>query len=188
MLMADLPDLNLRQKVQPLLEAGGLKKILFLIVLAALFAIFTDVILISVLVVLSIFAPLALKRLGLKMIGIELVTLTTVLVALTMGAEAGALAGFFLMTGHMVSGQYSGAYLVWVIPGYAAAGFLAGTLNMPITTLGIGLAVGLNAVFTFLTAGITPEALPYFIPHAVGNVLFNAALFIYLAPQLLSFI
>ena len=187
--MPELPDIpNLGQKANELAQKSSVKKVLLILPIVAGFLFLTDFVVIAALAMLSMATPIALRRMGIKQLGIEFVTLTTVLVALTMGPEAGALAGFFLMAEHMIAGQYSGAYLIWVIPGYAAAGFIAGVVSLPVTALGIGIAIGLNTVFTALTALVTPDATPYFLPHAVGNVVFNAALFIYLAPQLLTVI
>lgn len=184
--MEKLPDI--KQGVETITESSITRKILVAAPLIAGFLLFTDFVVLSGLVILSLVTPVLVRHLGIKMLGIEFVTLTTVLVALEMGAAAGALAGFLLMTAHMIAGQFSGAYILWVIPSYGVAGFIAGTVSMPVTTLGVGLAAGLNIFFTAATAGLTPEGLPYQIPHALGNIAFNAGLFIYVAPQLLAII
>lgn len=183
--MPELPDF--RQKIQSVTENGFFKKLLLVIPLAAAALLITDFIIISILAVITIITPIFLNYMGIKMLGIELVTLTTVLIALQMGAEAGAVAGLALMTAHMVAGQYSGPYLLWVIPSYAVAGFVAGIADVGITTLGIGIAVVLNVIFTGLTSVISPKGLSQQLPHAVGNIVFNSILFLYLAPQLLTF-
>lgn len=147
---------------------------------------FTDYMLVAALIILTVITPLALNHLGLKGLGIELVTLTTVIIGINFGPEAGAIAGFLLMATHMISGQFTGAYILWVIPSYAVAGFIAGTAGLEITVLGIALAVGMNVAFTALTMAVTPEAIRYFVPHAAGNIVFNALLFTQIAPQLLA--
>jgi hypothetical protein len=183
--MPKLPEI--RENLRDMMENGITKKLLLLLPLVAAAFLITDVIIISLLAALSIILPIFLNYAGIKMLGIELVTLTTVLTAIQMGPEAGAIAGFVLMTAHMVAGQFSGPYILWVIPSYAIAGFIAGTVNLEITVLGIGIAVVLNTVFTVLTYLVSPpEALSGQIPHAVGNTAFNAAIFLYVAPQLLA--
>jgi len=182
--MPELPDI--RENLNAIKENGYFKKLLLLLPLVAAVFLITDVIVISILAVSSIILPIFLNYAGIKMLGIELVTLTTVLTALQMGPEAGAIAGFVLMTAHMVAGQFSGAYILWVIPSYAVAGFIAGAVGLDITTLGIGIAVVLNTIFTAITSAISPQGLSAQIPHAIGNILFNAVLFLYIAPQLLA--
>lgn len=183
--MAELPDI--RENLGNFLENGYFRKLLLLLPLVAGVFLITDLMVISILAVLTVILPIFLNYAGIKMLGIELVTLTTVLTALQMGAEAGAIAGLVLMTAHMVAGQFSGAYILWVIPSYAVAGFIAGSVGVDITILGIGIAVVLNALFTALTSAISPPgALSGQIPHAIGNTVFNALLFMYVAPQLLA--
>lgn len=182
--MPELPDI--RENLIAVTGTGYFKKLLLLLPLVAAVFLITDVILISILAVASIILPIFLNYAGIKMLGIELVTLTTVLTALQMGAEAGAIAGFILMTAHMVAGQFSGPYLLWVIPSYGVAGFVAGTVGLDITTIGIGIAFVLNTIFTAITSAISPQGLSRFIPHALGNIVFNAILFMYVAPQLLA--
>lgn len=182
--MSDLPDI--RENLKSITENGYFKKLLMLLPLVAAVFLITDVIIISILVVISIILPIFLKYAGIKMLGIELVTLTTVLTALQMGPEAGAIAGFVLMTAHMVAGQFSGAYILWVIPSYAIAGFVAGIAGTDITTIGIGIAFILNIVFTAITSVISPQGLSGQIPHAIGNTVFNAVIFMYIAPQLMA--
>lgn len=182
--MPDLPDLG--DKLSSITDNSYFRKLLLLVPLIAAVFVVTDLILISILAVTSIILPIFLNYAGIKMLGIELVTLTTVLTALQLGPEAGAIAGFALMTAHMVAGQFSGAYILWVIPSYGVAGFIAGSVGIDITILGIGIAVILNSIFTGLTYIISPKGLSHFIPHAVGNVVLNSAIFIYVAPQLLA--
>lgn len=182
--MLDFPDI--RENLTRITESGYFKKLLLLLPLVAGVFLITDVVVISVLAVSSMILPIFLNYAGIKMLGIELVTLTTVLTAIQIGPEAGAIAGFVLMTAHMVAGQFSGAYILWVIPSYAVAGFVAGSVNLGITTIGIGIALVLNTIFTALTSAISPQGLSGQIPHAFGNILFNAAVFVYIAPQLLA--
>lgn len=146
----------------------------------------TDYVLVASLVMLSVVTPLALNHLNLKGLGIELVTLTTVIIGMEFGPKAGAIAGFLLMATHMISGQFTGAYILWVIPSYAAVGFVAGIAGLDIAALGVTLVVGANVLFTALTMVITPESVRYFAPHAAGNIVFNAVIFTQIAPQLLA--
>lgn len=183
-----MPDLSeIKKHFGKISESNILKRIALILPLIAGVFVLTDIAIISILVTISIVLPIFLNYAGIKMLGIELVTLTTVLTALQLGPEAGAIMGFILMTEHMVAGQFSGAYILWVIPSYAVAGFVAGTVGLGITTIGIGIAVVLNTFFTALTSFISPPgALSGQIPHAVGNIVFNSVLFIYLAPQLMA--
>lgn len=183
-----MPNLSdIKEKLQGTIDNSVTRKLVLFIPLIAAVFLLTDLVVISVLAVLSIITPIFLKYLGIKRLGIELVTLTTVLTALQLGPEAGAIAGLVLMTAHMVAGQFSGAYILWVIPSYAIAGFVAGIAGLDITTLGIGIAVVLNTLFTAITSFVSPpEALSAQIPHAVGNTVFNTVIFLYVAPQLLT--
>ena len=183
--MANFPDM--KQNLNKITENKLFKKFLLVLPLVAAVFFITDVMVLSILVVLSLITPIFVKYAGIKMLGIELVTLTTILTAVELGPELGAIVGLVLMTAHMIAGQFSGAYILWVIPGYAVAGFIAGTVSLDITTLGIGIAVVLNTVFTGITASISPPgALSGQIPHALGNIIFNSVLFVYVAPALLA--
>ncbi len=162
------------------------KKFLVVGLIAGATLFLTDYALVASLVMLSVITPLVLNHLNLKGLGIELVTLTTVIIGIKFGPGAGAVAGFLLMATHMISGQFTGAYILWVIPSYAAVGFIAGTVGIEITVLGIALTVAANVLFTALTMLVTPEGVKYFIPHAAGNILFNAVIFTQVAPQLLA--
>jgi len=177
---------DFRKRFQTVLENGITKKLLLALPLIAGFLLITDFVIISILAAASIILPIFLNYLGIKMLGIELVTLTTVLTALQIGSEAGAIAGLVLMTGHMVAGQYSGAYLLWVIPSYAVAGFAAGTMGLSVTTIGIGITFVLNTLFTTITYFVSPQGLSKQIPHALGNITLNSVFFLYVAPQLLA--
>lgn len=173
--------------VREIIHNRAIRRIFLVLPILAAAFIITDILIISLLAVLSIIVPVFLNHMGIKMLGIELVTLTTVLTALQIGSEAGAVAGLVLMAAHMVAGQFSGAYILWVIPSYAIAGFTAGMIGSNITMIGIGIAVTLNTVFTALTYIVSPpEALSGQIPHAVGNTVFNTLVFLYVAPWLLT--
>lgn len=127
-----------------------------------------------------------MNRLSMKQIGIELATLSTVLIAVAYGPMVGAGMGFALIILLVTAGQYTGSYIIWVIPSYAVAGFIAGSLaSMDITVLGIGLTIGMQAVFATLTSVSAAGQLNRYLPFAVTNIIFNLFAFGYLAPRLL---
>ena len=119
-----------------------------------------------------------------KLIGIELVTFTTVLAGFAFGPTAGIFVGLFLIITHLTIGHFAaGTYIMWVVPAYLALGFLAGTLTgFDFATLGIYLAVGLNVFNLALTFLTFPQNLGNYLPYSITNVIFNLILFSQFGP------
>lgn len=129
----------------------------------------------------------SVNKMNMKRIGIELTTLSTVLIGVVYGPLIGAAAGFGLIILQITAGQYSGGYIIWVIPSYPVAGAIAGIQSgMEIFALGAGLIIGMQTVFAALTSFSSAGRLDKYLPYAVTNVLFNLAVFYYLAPILLG--
>lgn len=147
---------------------------------------FTDYIISLLLIASTFLTALFVKHSGLKSLGIELMTLATVLHATQYGPAAGAATGFFLVLAHFIVGGFTGPFITWVLPGYAVMGAAAAMVSMPILQLGMAAVLSLNAFFFAMTYIVSPGRIGVFAPYMATNILFNYVLFKYLAPVLLN--
>lgn len=150
---------------------------------------FTDYAVTALLALSAILAAGIIHRLHLRQTGVELTTFATIITGMAHGPLIGGVTGFILIMLQMFIGQYSGLYIFWVVPSYAIAGAVAGFLGASsITATGIGIVIGLHAVFSSFTAILTSRRLPSYLMYALLNIIFNVALFVYVAPQIVSMI
>jgi hypothetical protein len=123
---------------------------------------------------------------SIKYFGVELITVTIILIGFVYGSVAGATAGFILLIFHLIVARYSlGTYITWLIPEYVAIGFVAGTFKeIGLINLGIYSTIGINAVNVFLSLMLDNSNFSENLIYSLTNVAFNIFLFI----QLGSFI
>jgi len=160
-----------------LYTAGAKRVLIFLSALIIILLLVTNLFGISLLIGASALLSLAIGKLRIKVIGLELVTFITVLSALAYGAPAGGVIGLVLIIFHLAIPQYSGAYVAWVIPEYVLAAVIAGMLGGSVASIGMTITVLLNALNVFLTFLVYKEHLPKYLPYAATNVIFNIILF-----------
>jgi hypothetical protein len=156
-----------------------------LVPLLLLFLLLGQSFVLMLLIIGSILLSYFLGTMHIKGIGIELVLLISILTGMQYGSVAGAVVAFLLITFHMIISQHVDVYLLWVIPGYAAVGYLAGTTILSITFFGILAVLALNAFNFLMTALVYRENIGKFMPFAITNILFNTVLFIYIAPSII---
>ncbi len=180
-------DFNLRSKLSGL-DTGLAGKLLGLaVVIAAGWLFARDYAIVALLVLFTGLVSWGTAKFGVKWTGIELATVSTVLIGTMFGPATGAVAGFFIIILQLSAGQYIGPYVLWVIPGYILAGFLPSILSGNIFTVGMTIIVGLQVLFSLMTFLVTPGGLSKYLPYAAGNVVFNFLAFSFLAPRLLGF-
>ena len=116
----------------------------------------------------------------LKYIGIELVTISTMIVGVVYGPIIGGAYAFTILPIHFMLGRYYiGTFVVWVIPEYILLGVLSGILGTGIIgPLGVSLIVGLNLMSLFFTFIGESERVGKEIPYAIGNAIINSIIFI----------
>jgi hypothetical protein len=165
-------------------KAKKYRSLIFLTAFGFLAVISTKYVVTAALMVSVFLLAYTVNYLELWVLGIELATLTAVLIGAAFGPVIGALAGIIAVLGHLFGGQYMSIYVFWLVPSYAAAGYLAGTLNMPITQLGIAILFGLHAVFFAFMAVFDSEEIPVYIVYGALNIGFNIFLFQAVAPVL----
>ena len=122
------------------------------IVLLVLFIFLGQSLILIILIIGSILLSSLLGLWKLRPIGIELVLLTSIIAGMTNGSLAGAVIAVILITVHMIATQHINVYLLWVIPAYVVAGFLAGTKQLSITMFGLFAALGVNIFNLIVTA------------------------------------
>lgn len=156
------------------------------ILLILLFA--SKLVIMGLLILLSIgVSVLAHWSNAVRYVGIELITLVTVLFGVILGPIAGAIIGLFLVLIHLSIGGFLGPYIAWVIPEYVVLGYLAGFLTaQTVPFYGVVLSVGLNLVSLIFTFVVSIENLGKFLPFAATNVLFNWVMFTFFAPGILA--
>ncbi len=158
-----------------------------LIVIPALFL--TRYFLAFSLLVVTATTSILVNRFELNSFGIETVTFSAVILGRVFGPEVGAGLAFISIMLQMMIGSPPGIYILWVVPGYTAAGFIAGMMTATeVFLFGAATVVGLQSGFLFFTAVLMPSQLGRYVPYAVLNVLFNIVLFKAFATPLLSMV
>ena len=169
-----------------LYSVNAKRALLAVLLLVIVILIATNLLLISLIIATSIILSFAVGRLNIKSVGIELVTFITVLSSLAYGPLAGGVIGLILITVHIAIPQYTGAYVIWVIPEYALAAAVAGMLGGSIASVGMTVTLLLNAINVFLTFIVYKEHLGRYLPYSITNVIFNIILFSYVAEPVLK--
>lgn len=175
---------ELKDRVLERLRDSGVWKYLpFVLLLSLPFLFWPRYSLAFGLMVTTFLVSFATTRLELSSLGVELATFSTVMIGAVFGPATGAAAGLVFIMAQFAGSTSQGVYIMWVIPGYIAAGALAGILGASgIERTGPLIALGLQSFFVLSTSLLTPEELGRYLPYAVFNVVFNAAIFQLLAP------
>lgn len=143
-------------------------------VLAAYFKLFAIVLFIAAVVAVSFLV----NQFHIRVIGIELVTFATVISGIIYGPVVGAAMGAVLVFISLVFSGFFGVYYFWLVPEYAAAGYLAWLWrDQPVASLGMNLLLmvqGLNIVLTYLFAR---QNLAKYVIYIATEIVFNFALF-----------
>jgi len=147
----------------------------FIAVVLALYA--SGMALAALLCAVSMATSALIRMAKLRSIGIEFVTFSAVVLGMTYGSGAGALAALVLMSLHFAIGGYTGAYVLWVLPVYAGVGFAAGAVGGPPFSLGIMLSAFANLANIAFTWLFSRQHVAGFLPFAASNVVFNFLLF-----------
>ena len=100
---------------------------------------------------ISIIVSLIIGYAGpMKIVGIELVTFSTILVGNIFGSITGAFFGVSLFIIHIIAARYRGGpYLIWVLPIYALMGILSGVI-FDVKIL-VEMVIGVNILDNVLT-------------------------------------
>ncbi len=110
-----------------------------------------------------------------KLVGIELVTFSTILVGSFFGSVVGAIFGVSLLVIHLIAAKYSGGpYIAWVLPEYALIGILSGFLAN--VNLLVAMVAGANLIDIILTLAFYRENFMKTLIFCTGNIIFNAIL------------
>ncbi len=126
----------------------------------------------------------------LKYVGIELVTLSTMLVGVIYGPVIGGLYGFTILLIHFMLGRYyMGTFVTWVLPEYALLGVLSGIFRTNIIgILGLSFIVGLNILNLLLTFIAETDRVGKELPYTIGNIALNSIVFIQFFSLIVKFI
>jgi hypothetical protein len=111
----------------------------------------------------------------LKIVGIELVTFSTILTGRFFGPAIGAVFGVCLLTIHLIASRYNGGpYLVWTIPSYALIGILSGFLTD--VKMLVAMIIGVVILDNLLTLAFFKENYMKTVIFSIGNLIFNIIL------------
>ena len=136
-------------------------------------------------VVVSLF----IQQFHLRIIGLELVTFATVITGVAYGPFAGAIVGIILVLIHLVLSGYFGVYYVWVVPGYALAGYLASAWGgQNIVTVGLNITILLQIINLVLTFLFDRYSFFSHIVYSLTNIAFNFMLFAAFGPAMLAMV
>lgn len=125
-----------------------------------------------------------------KYLGIELITLSTMLVGVVYGPVTGGVYAFTILLAHLIVGDYYiGTYLMWIVPEYVLLGVLSGIFGTGIIgPLGVSFIIGLNLLSLFFTFVGENERFVKELPFAVGNAIINSVIFIQFFSSIVNFI
>lgn len=125
-----------------------------------------------------------------KYLGVELITLSTMLVGVSYGPILGGIYAFTMLLVHLVVGDYYiGPYLMWLIPEYVVLGILSGILGTSIIgPIGVFFIVSMNLLNLFFTFVGEPERFSKELPFAIGNSVINSAILLKFLSSVVNFI
>ncbi len=110
-----------------------------------------------------------------KIIGVELVTFSTILVGSFFGSLVGTVFGISLVIIHLIVANYHGGpYIAWILPEYALIGAFSGFLTD--AKMLVVMVVGINIVNSILTLIFYRENFGKHFIFSLGNAVFNAVL------------
>ncbi len=126
----------------------------------------------------------------LKYIGIELVTLSTILVGVTYGHVVGGIYAFVILLTHLMLGDYyMGTYLMWVVPEYVLLGALTGIIGTGVIgPLGVAFIIGLNLMSLFFTFVGESDRVAKELPYVIGNIIINSVVLLKFFDPIVGFI
>jgi len=142
--------------------------ILFLTQKPMFFLLLVTAVSIVISVIIGFFSPL-------KVIGVELVTFSTIIAGSFFGSAFAAVFGVCLLVIHLIVSRYTGGpYLVWTIPSYIVLGILSGFLTD--VRLLIAMVVGIIVLDNIFTLVFYKENYMKTLIFSVGNIAFNVIL------------
>lgn len=161
----NLTKLKLNHKIILISAVSIILLILFLTEKKIFFFLTTTAISIALSLIIGYLGPM-------KLVGIELVTFSTILVGNIFGSVTGAIFGVSLFIIHLIAARYRGGpYLIWVLPTYALIGVLSGTI-FDVKIL-VAMVIGVNILDNVLTFFIYRENFMKTFIFSIGNVVFN---------------
>ena len=166
------------KKIIPFLGVLGVVLILFMLL--------TKFMVGAIMLALCIIIPFITGTFNLRMSGVEMATLTTLVFGMAFGPVVGALIGFFTILFQLFLGKYINTYILWVIPSYVLLGFTAGIISGDIATVGVIMMFIMHIFFVICTAIVSPAGLPKFFPYLAMSTLVNYFLISKLGPILLN--
>lgn len=162
------------------------------VLLLAVFIFFLEKIFFFLIIVLATVLVAGILRFlqPVKYLGVELVTLSTMLVGVVYGPLIGGIYAFVILLVHLILGDYYiGTYLMWVAPEYILLGVLSGIFGTAIIgPLGVSFIVGLNLLSLFFTFIGESDRVGKELPYVIGNIAINSVIFIQLFGSIVNFI
>ena len=162
-----------------------------IILLVVMILFLEKVFLFLIIILVTLLLALILRFLHpVKYLGVELVTLSTMLVGVVYGPVIGGIYGFTMLLAHLIVGDYFiGTYLMWLLPEYVLLGVLSGIFGAGIIgPLGVSFIVGMNLLNLILTFVGENERFAKELPFAVGNAVINSILLIQFFGLIVNFI
>jgi len=166
--LLNLTKLKLNYKIILITVISLVLLILFLTQKEIFFLLTATTVSIIISLVIRFFEPI-------KIIGIELVTFSTILVGSFFGSPVGAVFGISLLIIHLIVANYHGGpYIAWILPEYVLIGAVSGFLTD--VNMLVVMVVGINIVNTILTLIFYRENFGKHFIFSLGNAVFNAVL------------
>ena len=164
----DLRKLKLNYKIVLISVASTLLLTLFLIQKEIFFLLIFTMLSIVLSIIMGFVPPM-------KIIGIELVTFSTILAGSFFGSITGAVFGVCLLVIHLIVSRYNGGpYLIWTLPSYALIGALSGVLTN--VNFLVAMLVGVIILDNIFTLAFYKENYAKTFIFSLGNLAFNIVL------------
>lgn len=162
--------------------AIALVGITFVLLLATL----RDVLLLGVLLSLNALLSIVLRPFKRFLLGIELVTLSSVLAGMVYGPGVGILFSALSLAVNFLFMQRITLFTLLVLPAYAGIGILSAFFSVEhITSVGILFSVVYNLIVSLLIFSFFQGKLMKCAVFSMVNIMWNVVVFSYLAPSLI---
>jgi len=164
----NLTKLKLNYKIILITITSLVLLILFLTQKEIFFLLTATIVSIIISLIIRFFEPI-------KILGIELVTFSTILAGSFFGSSVGAVFGICLLILHLIVANYHGGpYIVWILPEYALIGVVSRFLID--AKMLVVMVAGINILNSILTLVFYRENFGKHFVFSLGNAVFNAIL------------
>ena len=150
---------------------------LLLVLLTILFVFARGPFVIVTFFIATILVALLINISKIRIFGIEFATFLGVVTAIAYDPLTGAILSAILITVHMLIANYTGPYMVWVIPSYAVGSYVAGLIGGGVATTGLYATILIDGICLLFTMIFYRQHIGAYAPYILTNVVINFLMF-----------